>query len=105
MPDPYNEFAEPISFYYTPLHTITQSNHVFYLFAFRSKCYPGRPNVVFHLTKKPEMLKFNKDCPEAWVKLLTLKGFTTPAAASSRRSHAGIADQEPNAAAVPDFDK
>ena len=70
---------------------------------YRLKCYPGRPNVVYHLKKK--MLKFYKDCPEAWGELLTLKGFTTPAAASSRRYHAGIADQEPIAAAVPDFDE
>jgi len=51
------------------------------------------------------MLKFYKDCPEAWGELIFLKGFTTPAAASSRRSNAGIADQEPFAAAVPDFDE
>ena len=63
----------------------------------------ARPNVVAHLTKK--MLKFYKDCPEAWGESLTLKGFTTPAAASSRKSYTGIADQEPIAAAVPDFDE
>jgi hypothetical protein len=53
------------------------------------------------------MLKFYKDCPEASAggELLTHEGFTTPAAASSRRSHAGIADKEPIAAAVPDFDE
>ncbi len=105
MPDPYNEFAKPVVLYYTTLHTIIQSNNVFYLFSrfCRSKCYPGRPNVVDHLKKK--MLKFYKDFLEAWGELLTLKGFTTPAVASSRRSHAGIADQEPIAAAVPDFDE
>jgi hypothetical protein len=70
----------------------------------RSKCYPGRPSVVDHLKKK--MLKFYKGCPEAWGGLLTLKGFTTPAAASSRKSHAGIVHhQEPIAAPVPDFDQ
>ncbi len=55
---------------------------------YRSKCYPGIPNVV---DLKKKMLKFYKDCPKAWGELLTLKGFTKPAAASSRRSHAGIA--------------
>ncbi len=63
----------------------------------------ARPNVVDHLKKK--MLNLYKDCPEAWGELLTLKGFTTPAAASSRKSYTGIADQEPIAAAVPDFDE
>ncbi len=63
----------------------------------------ARPDVVEHLKKK--MLKFYKECPEAWGELLTLKGFTSPAAAFSRRSYAGIADQEPIAAAVPDFDE
>ena len=51
------------------------------------------------------MLKFYKDCPEAWGELLTLKGFTTRVAASSRKSSAGIADQETIATAVPDFDE
>ena len=54
---------------------------------------------------KKKMLKFYKDFPEAWGELLTLKGFTTPAAASSRKFHAGIPDQEPIAASVPDFDE
>ncbi len=61
------------------------------------------PSVVDHLKKK--MLKFYKGCPKACGEFLTLKGFTTLVAASSRRSHAGIADQEPIAAPVPDFDE
>ncbi len=63
----------------------------------------AKTNVKDHLKKK--MLKFYTDCPEAWRELLTLKGFTTPAAASSRKSSAGITYQEPIATAVPDFDE
>ncbi len=65
----------------------------------------ARPNVVDHLKKK--MLKLYQACPraEAWGELLTLKDFTSQAAASRRTSYSGIADQEPIAAAVPDFDE
>ncbi len=59
--------------------------------------------VVEHLKKK--MFKFYKDCPQACYELFSLKGFTTPAAASSRKSHAGIAHQAPSAASVLDFDE
>jgi hypothetical protein len=57
-------------------------------------------HVVDHLKK--QMLKFYNYCPEAWAESLNLKGFT-PAAASSRKSYTGIADQEPIDAPVPDF--
>ncbi len=62
-----------------------------------------RHNVVTHNKKK--MLKSYSDCPEAWDELLSLKGCTTPAAASSWKSHAGIAHQAPSALPVPDFDE
>ncbi len=62
-----------------------------------------RHNVVDHLKKK--MVKFYKECPEAWDELLSLKDCTTPAAASSRKSHAGIAHHAPIATPVPDFDE
>ena len=62
-----------------------------------------RTRVVEHLKKK--MLKFYTDCPQAWDELLFLKGFTTPAAASSRKYHTGIAHQAPSAEQVPDFDE
>jgi hypothetical protein len=52
------------------------------------------PNAVYHL-------KFYKDSPEAMGELLTIKGFITPAAASSRKSYTGIADQEPFCCSSP----
>ncbi len=62
-----------------------------------------RQNVVAHLKKK--MLKFYTDSPLALDELLSLKGNTTPAAASIRKSRAGIAHQAPSTLPVPDFDE
>ena len=42
MPNPYNEFAEPVSLYYTPLHTNAQSNNVFYPF----RVFIGRNDIL-----------------------------------------------------------
>ena len=62
-----------------------------------------RQNVVAHLKKK--ILKFYTECPPAWDELLSIRGNTTPAAASIRKSRAGNAQQAPSTLPVPDFDE
>ncbi len=88
---------EFLTHHYTPLHS--------QIMCFTFSAFTGNmKEPVSSSTSRKRCSSSSQTAPKP-NELLSLKGFTTPAAASSRKSHAGIAHQAPSAAQVPDFDE